>query len=139
MITTHLFGFFTAAGPDEVWAALTDGETGRHLRGVTLRSDWRPGSPVELIHEGVVAARGDVVVADPHRRLSFAIEGGHGPSTIVTWELRPAAGGTVVRLYVDEPGAEGDDGRDVEEAWLPTLAGLQGVLAAEVVDGHAAN
>jgi uncharacterized protein YndB with AHSA1/START domain len=134
MITTHLFAFFTAAPSEHVWAALTDAEhTGQYLQGVTLRSDWRPGSPVTFVYGDIEAARGDVVAAEPNSRLSLAIEGGHGPATIVTWELRAAAGGTVVRLYVDEPGDEdAGERQEVEDTWLASLADLQGILAAGV-------
>lgn len=51
----------------------------------------------------------------------------------MTWELRAAAGGTVVRLYVDEPGDEdAGERQEVEDTWLASLADLQGILAAGV-------
>ena len=56
----------------------------------------------------------------------------------MTWELRAAAGGAVVRgavvrLYVDEPGDEdAGERQEVEDTWLASLADLQGILAAGV-------
>ena len=42
----------------------------------------------------------------------------------LTWLLRPAPGGCVVRLEVDEPDTA-DSPQDAEDVWLPVLAALQ--------------
>lgn len=58
-------------------------------------------------------------------------DGGHGADTYLTWTIRRGAGGTVVRLSVDEPGD--DDGAEVEDAWLPVLGDLHALLAGAEV------
>jgi uncharacterized protein YndB with AHSA1/START domain len=143
MISTYRFGFATAASPLRVWSALTDAaETSRYLRGVTLVSDWSPGAPISLRLGDMLIATGEVLAATPGERLSLAIEGGHGPDTYLTWTIRPAAahGGAVVGLAVDElaDGKDGDaDARAVEDDWLPPLADLHALLAAEAGDTDA--
>ena len=42
----------------------------------------------------------------------------------LTWLLRPAPGGCVVRLEVDEVD-HADSTEDAEDIWLPVLAALQ--------------
>ena len=133
MLSTHRFRSFVAAPPERVWAALTEGEqTARWLRGLVLDAEWRPGAPLTLTQGGVVAARGEVLDVTPPRRLALAVDGGHGPATYLTWEIRATDGGTIVHLDVDEPIEAGDDGKEAEDVWLPVLAGLQALLAAPV-------
>jgi uncharacterized protein YndB with AHSA1/START domain len=133
MLSTHRFRSFVAAPPERVWAALTDGrQTARWLRGMALDADWRPGGRLELARGDVVAARGEVLDVTPPRRLALAVDGGHGPATYLTWEIRAVDGGSIVHLDVDEPVEAGDGGREAEEAWLPVLAGLQALVAAPV-------
>ncbi|HET6950131.1 MAG TPA: SRPBCC domain-containing protein [Acidimicrobiales bacterium] len=133
MIATHRFGFATPAAPDDVWAALTDPErTPRWLNGLALESDWGEGSAVVLRHGPSVAVSGEVVAVVPGRRLSLALDGGFGPATYLTWTVRPGPGGAIVRLVVDDADPDpAEDGRDLEDAWLPVLARLQDVLAGE--------
>jgi hypothetical protein len=45
----------------------------------------------------------------------------------VTWRLRPAPGGCVVRLEVDEAD-HADSPQDAEDVWLPVLGALQILL-----------
>jgi uncharacterized protein YndB with AHSA1/START domain len=132
MLSTHRFRSFVAASPERVWTALTGGrETAGWLHGLAFEADWRSGR-LKLVNGDVVAARGEVLDVTPPRRLALAVDGGHGPATYLTWEIRGTDGGSIVRLDVDEPVTAGDDGREAEDVWLPVLAGLQAVLAAPV-------
>lgn len=132
MLTTHVFGFATGAAPDQVWSALTDAaRTPRWLRGLALESAWAPGSRLVLRYGDVPAATGDVVAIVPGERLSYAIDGGLGPATYLTWTVRPTGGGSIVRLAVDDADAGPGDGREAEDTWLPVLADLHAVLAGD--------
>jgi uncharacterized protein YndB with AHSA1/START domain len=95
---------YIRATPEQVWQGLTDGEfTRKYWVGRQISSDWRPGSPVQLTNEdGVLEMRGEVVEADPPRRLSYtfhlifnAAHAADSPSRL-TFELEPM--GEVVRL-----------------------------------------
>jgi uncharacterized protein YndB with AHSA1/START domain len=130
ILTTELFRFTTTAGPEAVWRTLTSSQsTPRYFHGLSLRSDWRPGSAVTARGRGWRLVGEVLAVAEP-RRLSFTLAAdGDQPETFVTWEVHrvddgsPEAG-SIVRLYVDEP----DGGDDTESAWLPVVSALQSVL-----------
>ncbi len=128
-IASEVFRFATDAGPDRVWAALTRPElTPRYLYGLVASSEWRPGTAVVFAGEGVTLS-GEVLAAEAPRRLSYSVHAGDGqPETYVTWEIVGDGSGSVVRLYVDEPG-EPDAGVETESAWLRVVAGLESVLA----------
>jgi uncharacterized protein YndB with AHSA1/START domain len=127
-LTTHVFRLATPAPPAKVWEALTSSEPGANfLPRLTLASTWTPGSPLVLRPDAdLVVAYGDVIAAEPPSRLSYALDGGHGPATYITWELRPTTAGSIVHLYVDE--FDGDDAAEVEDNWLPLLARFQVML-----------
>ena len=59
--------------PEKLWHALTDGNfTERYWFGVRLRSDWKVGSPFEMLRsDGTVSDAGKVVECDPPRRLAY--------------------------------------------------------------------
>jgi hypothetical protein len=65
--------------------------------------------------------------AVPPRRLSYLLRSGPcDPPTVLTWQLRTTAGGTTLRLQIDEIEGSSDD--DAEDTWLPVLAALRTVL-----------
>ena len=133
-LSTQLFRFFTACDPETVWSYLTPRHPSRgHYYGAAVVSDWEVGSTVRIGMgpEGGPMIVGEVLAAERGARLSHTLgDRMDEPSTYVTWSLSPCdsvAGhhGTIVRLYVDEVDGDGDDGRAIEEAWLPILAALQ--------------
>ena len=127
-IASELFRFATDAGPERVWAALTRPElTARYLYGLAASSDWRAGSAVVFAGEGTTLS-GEVLAAEEPRRLSYSLRAGDGqPEIYVTWEILGDGAGSVVRLYVDEPGAPDADA-ETESAWLRVVARLESVL-----------
>lgn len=136
-IPTQLFLFATPARPDRVWEALTDpATTAAWLFGLRAQSSWEPGSALSLAAAGAPPLDGEVLAATRPARLSYAVRAGAGqPSTYVTWELEGDGGGTVVRLYVDEPGdfRRGGDGAEAAAAWAAVVERLRSVLADAAV------
>ena len=134
-IATQLFRFATRAHPTQVWAALTRPElSARYLYGLAAESGWRPGEAVTFTGPAVVLS-GEVLASEEPRRLSYTVRADAGqPATYVTWEILGAGAGSVVRLYVDEPGEPADLGTasDVESAWLHVVADLESVLGSLV-------
>jgi uncharacterized protein YndB with AHSA1/START domain len=121
-IATQLLRFATGAGPHRVWAALT---TDGYLYGLVPCSDWRPGSAVVFAGEGTTVS-GEVLAAEEPRRLSYSLRAGNGqPETYVTWEILGDEAGSVVLLFVDEPGEP-----RVEPAWREIVDRLESVLAS---------
>ena len=59
--------------PEKLWHALTDGNfTERYWFGARLKSDWKVGSPFEMLRsDGTVSDAGKVVECDPPRRLAY--------------------------------------------------------------------
>jgi uncharacterized protein YndB with AHSA1/START domain len=125
--TAHSFRFETPAPPARVWTVLTtSGSSNGFLSGLTLESDWRVGSTISCRMESTIVLVGEVLRAEPPTRLSYTLSSGRGqPDTYITWELRADLGGSIVRLFVDDPDAGGESSVDVDECWLPILAALQ--------------
>ena len=122
-IATRLFRFTPDAAPDRVWAALT---TVPYLFGLAPSSAWRPGAAIAFAAEGAPLS-GEVLAAQEPHRLSYSLRAGDGqPDTYVTWEIVVDGAGSVVLLFVDEPGEA-----EVEPAWLEVIARLESVLAGK--------
>ena len=116
--------------PEQVWEALTaTGIPLGYLYGMTVESDWRPGTSVTMTLGDQARLTGDVLVAERPRRLSYTLGDHPGqPSVYVNWELRALGDATIVRLYVDEPWPDADPIHDLEAAWLPVLYDLVAYL-----------
>jgi uncharacterized protein YndB with AHSA1/START domain len=112
--------------PEQVWEALTaTGIPLGYLYGMTVESDWRPGTSVTMTLGDQARLTGDVLVAERPGRLSYTLGDRPGqPSVYVNWELRALGDATIVRLYVDEPWPDADPTDDLEAAWLPVLYDL---------------
>ena len=89
------------ADAERVWDALTATKTSLpYFHGMTVTSDWRPGSTITMRQEDElrqgdtrkfwdVAICGEVLAADPPHRLSYTLgECQSDPTVYVTWELR---------------------------------------------------
>jgi hypothetical protein len=116
--------------PEQVWEVLTaTGIPLGYLYGMTVESDWRPGTSVTMTLGDQARLTGDVLVAERPGRLSYTLGDRPGqPSVYVNWELRALGDATIVRLYVDEPWPDADPTDDLEAAWLPVLYDLVAYL-----------
>jgi len=61
--------------PEKLWEALTSSEFSRHYWfGTELRTDWKVGSPFALVMNGITTDVGEILEADPPRRLSYSFK-----------------------------------------------------------------
>jgi uncharacterized protein YndB with AHSA1/START domain len=125
-LASELFRIATRAKPEIIWDALTaTGSPLGYLYGMTAESDWRPGATLTMTLLDQWRLTGEVLVAEPPRRLSYTLGDRPGePAVYVSWELRAVHDATIIRLYVDEPLPQADATDDLEAAWLPVLSGL---------------
>jgi uncharacterized protein YndB with AHSA1/START domain len=135
-LTSVVLTALTEAPPERVWDALTaTGAPLPYLHGLTVESDWQPGSTVTMRLRDDKAARGEapsgavfygeVLAAEPPRRLSYTLgQWPADPSVYVTWELRSRDGSTVVHLFADEPAPHAEPEDDLELIWLRVVRAL---------------
>ena len=119
-----MFAFFTKATPVRVWDALTDPvQTRIYLEGMALQSDWVPGSALVACFRGEPTVLGEVLCVQAHQRLSYVIRPPEASAVYLTWLLRRRVDGCLCRLQIDE--ADASDIAELEDVWLPIMAGLQ--------------
>lgn len=81
--------------PEKVWRALTQPHL---LEEWLMKTDFRPDTGAAFSFSADWGAvRGEVIEADPHRRLSYSWGDDHLKS-VVTWTLTETATGTRLRL-----------------------------------------
>ena len=129
VLTSEIFRFLTPASASRVWANITrTGEPLPYLYGLTLSTDWQPQSTLTASLPAGPVLTGQVLYARPPWLLSYSLGDQPGlPSVYLTWQLEATPAGTLVRLYVDEPGPSA--GPDLELAWLPAIDALKARLA----------
>ena len=130
VLTSEVFRFLTPASPQDAWQELTrTGEPAAHLYGLTVHTDWAPGSALTVALPSGPALTGQVLRAEPPRLLTYSVGDGPGMLAVyLTWQLEPAPAGAIVRLYVDETGPSVSPG--LELTWLPALEALRTRLAS---------
>ncbi|MFD0970825.1 ArsR/SmtB family transcription factor [Plantactinospora endophytica] len=135
--------------PERLWQALTDPAFTERYWGVTFDTDWRVGSEMAWLHNGVRIADPEQVVleAEPYRRLSYSWHSftpefarayemdpaevaklADEPRSKVSFEIEPR--GRAVRLIVVHEGfAPGSPLLEtVSEGWAELLSSLKTLL-----------
>ena len=134
-----VFEIYIKTTPERLWQAITDPELRRKYSfGVGTESDWRPGSPYrsttgpETVAPGMAIAEGEILEADPPRRLvqSFrALWGEHvqaeGTSR-VTWDIEPIADSCRLTVTHDQLREGAND--ELYGGWPMVLSGLKTLL-----------
>jgi uncharacterized protein YndB with AHSA1/START domain len=104
--STYVYVSYIRTTPEKLWAALTDAEfMKQYWFGCHCESDWTAGSAWKNISpDGVVMDSGDIVEADPPRRLVIRWKHQHRPelaaegASLCTMELD--ASGSAVKLSI---------------------------------------
>jgi uncharacterized protein YndB with AHSA1/START domain len=121
--------------PEKLWEALTTSEfSKRYWFGTDVKSDWKVGSPFALVTNGTTTDVGEILEADPPRRLSYSF---HHVTTEETRKERPSKvifnieqHGNFVKLTLTHEGfAEGSKLLDgISKGWPAILSSLKSML-----------
>jgi uncharacterized protein YndB with AHSA1/START domain len=125
-----VFEIYIRTTPERLWEAITDREIRRRFNfGATVDSDWSPGSRFELRSGDLLLGDGEVLEAEPPRRLVHTMTArwsdevaGEGASR-VTWEIEPVADSCRLTVVHDEL-REGAN-EELYGGWPMILSGLK--------------
>jgi uncharacterized protein YndB with AHSA1/START domain len=125
-----VFEIYIRTTPERLWEAITDGETRKKFNfGATVHSDWEPGSRFELRAGDLALGEGEVLEAEPPRRLVHTMTAlwsdevrSEGASR-VTWEIEPVADSCRLTLVHDQL-REGAN-EELFGGWPMILSGLK--------------
>ena len=132
----NVFTVFVKATQEQVWSAITESEfTLRYYYASTVESSWEVGSPYRYLIDGHEAIVGEVLEADPPRRLvmSFDARWDDGvaadPPSKIAWELTDAGPGVVQLTVVHEGLDAGTATYEQVAGGMPfILSGLKTIL-----------
>jgi uncharacterized protein YndB with AHSA1/START domain/DNA-binding transcriptional ArsR family regulator len=104
-----VFEIYIKTTPERLWDAITDPDTrARYNFGAAARSDWEVGSRVVLQAGDFLLGEGDILEADPPRRLvhtqlaHFSPEAEAEGYSRVTWEIEPVGDSCRVTVVHDQ-------------------------------------
>ena len=80
---------------------------------------------------------GEVLCVRSHHRLSYVIRPPAASAVYLTWLLQRRSEGCICRLRIDE--ADTSDFAELEDVWLPIMAGLQRSVAALSDEGRSSD
>ena len=131
----HVFQVYIRTTPEQLWQAITDPDfTARYFHRSRVDSGWHSGDPLNYwIGEDLVVS-GEVVDADPPRRLvttwSFRRNPVYreDPPSRVTWEIEPRGDTCKLTLVHDDFPRETDTFRSVGSGWPLVLSSLKSLL-----------
>jgi uncharacterized protein YndB with AHSA1/START domain len=121
--------------PERLWEALTSSEfSKRYWFGTELKSDWKVGSPFALVTNGTITDDGEILEADPPRRLSYSFrhvlndEMRNVKPTKVVFSIEPH--GKFTKLTLTHEGfAEGSKLLDgISKGWPAIMSSLKSLL-----------
>lgn len=121
--------------PERLWQALTSSEfTRRYWFNSEVRSDWQVGSSFALVMDGKTTDVGEILEADPPRRLSYTFkhvlneEMSREPASKVVFTIEPH--GKLVKLTLTHDGfVAGSKYLDgISKGWPAILSALKSLL-----------
>ena len=134
-----IFEIYIKTTPDRLWKAITDSELReKYAFGVTVKSDWKPGSSYKgiagdaTVSPGTPIFEGENLEIDPPRKLVQSYRAlwsddvkGEGTSR-VTWEIEPV--GDSCRLTVTHDQLREGANNELYGGWPMVLSGLKTLL-----------
>ncbi|MCK1667715.1 SRPBCC family protein [Bradyrhizobium sp. 153] len=126
---------YVETSPENLWEALTSSEfSKRYWFGMELRSDWKVGSRLALVMNGISTETGEILEADRPGRLSYTFRHvtneayrNEGPSTVV---FKLEQHGRFVKLTLTHEGfAEGSKLLEgISKGWPAIMSSLKSLL-----------
>jgi uncharacterized protein YndB with AHSA1/START domain/DNA-binding transcriptional ArsR family regulator len=131
----NVFTMFVKSTPDQIWSAITESEfTLQYYYASTVESDWEPGSPYRYLIDGNEAIVGEVLEADPPRRLVMTFDArwdeqvASDPPSRIAWEIADMGAGVVQLTVVHDGLALGSATADQIGGMTYILSGLKTLL-----------
>jgi len=138
-----VFEIYIKTTPERLWDAIVDGEQRRKYNfGVSVESDWTPGSRYRAAAGSIAIAEGENLQVEPPRRLVQSFDalcggaaggsGGLAPdvnseaTSRVTWEIEPV--GDSCRLTVTHDQLREGANEELYGGWPMILSGLKTLL-----------
>ena len=121
--------------PEKLFQALTDSAfTKRYWFGTELRTDWKVGSPVEVVMNETVTDTGRILEFDPPKRISYSFH--HEANEVLrkekpsraTFVLEPYGTLTKLTLIHDDFAPDSLTLGAISKGWPAILAGLKSLL-----------
>ena len=133
---THVYELYIRTTPERLWQALTDPDlTQRYYHDTRVASGWQPGDAITYTWtDGTVTIEGQIVEADPPRRLVHSFHFTQDPEQAAdrpsrcTWEIVPMGDACLLRLTHDDFDGATSTYRSVGNGWSLILSGLKTVL-----------
>ncbi len=139
--STFVYVTYIRTTPEKLWSALTDVEfIKQYWFGMRCESQWTPGSPWRLLFEdGRVADSGEILEADPPRRLVIKWRNEFKPELHAegygrcVFEIEPA--GEVVKLIITHSNDHENSKyvTAVSNGWPRIISNLKSLLETEKV------
>jgi uncharacterized protein YndB with AHSA1/START domain/DNA-binding transcriptional ArsR family regulator len=131
----HVFEVYIRTTPKQLWQAITDPAlTARYFRQARVESGWHAGDPLRYwIGEEVVVA-GEILEAEPPRRLvttwAFSRDPRlrNDPPSRVTWKIEPRGDICKLTLVHDDFPSENATYRSVVSGWSLFLSSMKSLL-----------
>ena len=127
----HRYEVYIRAGAADVWNAITDPSfTEKFYYGTRVDSTFTAGASIRYLGpEDKIVISGEVLEADPPRRLvhSFDFGNGDGPSR-VTYEIEEMGSVSKLTLVHDGFDKENQTYQGIGSGWNPILSGLKSLL-----------
>jgi uncharacterized protein YndB with AHSA1/START domain len=136
-----VFEIYIKTTPERLWEAITDPELrAKYSFGVSVESDWTPGSTYKAGVPGVIEiSSGENLEVDPPRLLvqSFTAHWSEGVeaegTSRVTWEIEPVGDSCCLRVTHDQLSADANS--ELFGGWPMILSGLKTLLeTGELLD-----
>ena len=125
-----VFEIYIKTTPERLWEAITDPAIrAKYNFGAGARSDWKAGSRVDLQAGDFLLGEGEVLEADPPRRLVHTMLAHFSPEaeaegySRVTWEIEPV--GDSCRLTVVHDQMRDGASEQIYGGWPMILSGLK--------------
>jgi uncharacterized protein YndB with AHSA1/START domain len=127
-----VFEIYIRTTPERLWEAITDGEIrSKYQFGLTIASDWTPGSRFETSNPRApgLLGEGENLEIDPPRRLVQSMVALWGDdvksegTSRITWEIEPV--GDSCRLVVTHDQLRDDANNQLYGGWPMILSGLK--------------
>jgi uncharacterized protein YndB with AHSA1/START domain len=134
--STFVYVTYIRTTQEKLWSALTDQEfMKQYWFGNQCESEWKPGSSWKMTYpDGIVSDAGEIVEADPPRRLVIRWQHQNKPelkaegASLCTMELEP--GGSAIKLSITHS-IERDPSKFIEAVsggWPKVLSNLKSLL-----------